>query len=568
VPQPGPPGLPPLALTRLRRGLLTLVVLFLGGSGLIYEYCLSTLATHLVGNSIEQFSVIIGLMLFAMGLAGLAQRHLRDPTAIADIFVLVETGLAVIGGASALALYLAFAHLDHFRFVLYLLALVIGFGIGLEIPLLLRINERWRTDLRENVGEILSLDYMGALLGALLWAFVLLPTMALDRISLLLGLANLGAALVTLLMFWPWIRNRVLVVGALIGSFACLGGLAALGPKLVVDARQRLFAYPIRHHVQSAYQDIVITGSGQRLSMYLNGHLQFDSEDEYIYHELLVHPALSALERPPRNVLVLGGGDGLAVREILRWPSVRRVLLVDLDPAVTTIAATYGPLVRLNEGVLADERVEVRHSGAVKPGGEVAVTKRAELSRDALRGVEETTARVQVMNLDADAYVRDFEGRFDAIICDFPDPSAPDLAKLFSVEFYGVLHRRLAPGGVVVLQAGSPYTMRAAFWSVRDTLEAAGFAVVSLHANVPTFGEWGWHVGRAGAAPQFGSRPQMSLRYLTDGVLAAAQTFPPPMARPAGPPRISTRLDPWVMRLYERGEPLTGPRLFNQTAER
>ena len=173
----------PLAPTRIRRGLLTLVVLFLGGSGLIYEYCLSTLATHLVGNSIEQFSIIIGLMLFAMGLAGLAQRYIQDPRKLADIFVLVETGLAFIGGASALLLYLAFAYLDHFRFVLYLLATIIGFGIGLEIPLLLRINQGWRTELRENVGEILSLDYLGALLGALLWAFILLPAIPLDQIS-------------------------------------------------------------------------------------------------------------------------------------------------------------------------------------------------------------------------------------------------------------------------------------------------------------------------------------------------------------------------------------------------
>lgn len=567
---PDPSPAPPLPPTRWRRILLAFIVLFLGGSGLVYEYCISTLATHLLGNSIEQFSLIIALMLFAMGLAGLAQRWMRDPDRVAEWFVLLETGLGLVGGASAVLLYLAFAWLDHFRLVLYGLALLIGFGIGLEIPLLLRINRIWRADLRDNVGDVFSLDYIGALLGAVVWAFILLPLFPLDRISLFLGLANMVAAAITLAAFWRYVQRKVLVIGALGGSAAALAALTWAAPALIIEARQQLYADPIRHHVQSPYQDIAVTGRGARFALYLNGHLQFDSEDEHIYHELLVHPAMMAATDPPRRVLVLGGGDGLAVREVLRWPSVERVLLVDLDPAVTALARTYPPLVDLNRGALADARVDVRAAAGVSEGPSVPVTKAAERPRDALAGVERQVAEVSLLHLDADAYIRDIPSEWDVIIADFPDPSTPDLAKLFSLELYRSLRTRLRPGGVFALQSSSPYATRSAFWAVRDTLEAAGFVVASLHAHVPTFGEWGWHVARTDRMPSWHRPMPFTARYLDppDAILAAASVFPPPMARPPGPPRVSTRLDPWVMRLYQRGEPLAGPEFFPGDARR
>ncbi|MCA9547900.1 MAG: hypothetical protein KC613_26025, partial [Myxococcales bacterium] len=357
---------------------------------------------------------------------------MSHPARVAEAFVLTETLLGLVGGASAVLLYLAFAWLSHFTAALYGLALLIGFGIGLEIPLLLRINARWRSDLKDNVGDVFALDYIGALAGAVVWAFVLLPWFSLDKISLFLGLANLAVAGATLVAFWQQIERRLLVIGVLAASVAGLAGLTLAAPGLVTDARQRLYADPIRHHVSSAFQDIVVTGAGQRFSLYLNGHLQFDSEDEYIYHELLVHPALMALGRPPRRVLVLGGGDGLAVREVLRWPSVERVLLVDLDPAVTALAREYEPLVRLTEGALLDARVSTAAPQGVSAGPTVPVEKAGESLRDTLLGLREHVADVQLLHLDADLFVRHIPGEWDAVICDFPDPSSPDLAKLFS----------------------------------------------------------------------------------------------------------------------------------------
>jgi spermidine synthase len=561
----------PLPAGRRGRWLLGAVILFLGGSGLVYEYCLSTLATHLLGNSVEQFSLIIALMLFAMGIAGLAQRRVEGTVRLAAAFVAVEILLGLIGGASALLLYLAYGWMDHFRVVLYGLALIIGFGIGLEIPLLMRINEAHRPDLKDNVGEVFSLDYVGALAGALVWAFFLLPRLSLDRISLVLGLASLGVAAVTLAAFWRGLgRTRAPLVALLVAAAVALGALYAGGPRLIEITRQRLFADPVRYTAETPYQRIVVTGRGARLSLYLNGRLQLDSEDEHIYHELLVHPAMMALGRSPRTVLVLGGGDGLAVREALRWPSVEQVTLVDLDPEVTRLPREWPPMVALSEGALLDARVDVRPASGVSPGPLRTVHKAAEAPRDAIAGDREAAGRVHLLHLDADAFIRDIEGQWDVIVADFPDPSTPDLAKLYSLELYQRLHARMAPGGVFVTQAGSPYNTRRAFWSIHDTLRAAGFEVTPLHAHVPTFGEWGWLLAAA-RAPDPRGQPPVPVRYLTSDALAAARLFPPTLLRPeseAPGALLSTRLDPRIMHLYNAGEPLEGDAWFGGTAER
>lgn len=555
------------------RWFLALVVLFLGGSGLVYEYCLSTVATHLLGNSIEQFSIIIALMLSAMGIAGMAQGWLKKEAHLTAIFIAVEILLGTVGGASSVLLYLSFAYLEHFRFVLYLLAVAIGFGIGMEIPLLMRINQRWQPQLRRNVGQVFSLDYLGALVGALIWAFVLLPLYALDKISLILGLVNLGVALLTMMIFWRQLTHHLALIVLLLSSLAGLTAFTLGSPRLVKSARQHLYAQPIRHHEQTPYQDIVITGRGARLSLFLNGRLQLDSEDEHIYHEMLVHPALMALGRPPRDVLVLGGGDGLAVREILKWRSVQRITLVDLDPAMTRLARTYAPLVKLNGGSLRSDRVRLLPAAGITDGMAArTIYKFAERPRLAVRRHQEPVARVRVRNLDADRFIAAVPDRYDVILADFPDPRAPDLAKLYSLEFYLQLRHRLRPDGVVLTQAGSPYSTRRAFWCVHDTLREAGYAVLPLQAHIPTFGTWGWHLARYGKnRPTATFRPpkQISLRYLTAPVLAIATVFPPHLARPPGSERqISTRLDPRVMRYYLKGEPLSGPKLFTGTAKR
>lgn len=554
------------------RILLAGVVLFLGGAGLVYEYVLSTQATHLLGNSIEQFSVIIALMLCAMGVAGAVQRFVPDEH-VADRFVQVEILLGVVGGASALLLHLSFATMVHFKIVLYGLALAIGFGIGTEIPLLMRWNARFGARLRDNVGQIFSLDYVGALAGALIWAWLLLPLLPLDRISLILGLINLVVAGITLVASWRHLARPLASAVGLGVAVIALVALAAASPGLKDYARQRLFTHPIRHAVHSPYQDIVVTGVGSRLSLWLDGHLQLDSEDEFIYHELLVHPAMMAFEegtrRAPRRVLVLGGGDGCAVREVLRWPSVVEVLVVDLDPAVTELARTYPPMVRLNEGSLTDRRVEVRDPTGLTTGE--STTLQRPVANPLLRrtGESHVLATVQVLNVDADLYLRDAagEGSWDVIIADFPDPRTPELAALYSASFYANARDALTPGGVFVTQASSPWSMRRAYWSIAASMEEAGFSVTPMWGPIPTFGLWGWHLGRVGPAPLPTGKPPVPTAFLDADSLRGALVLPPPLGRPDPAPPASTRLAPTVYQFYREGEPLRAPDFFPGPSE-
>ena len=558
-----PPPTAPDNETLTRYG-LGLIVMFLGGCGLVYEYVLSTLATQILGNSIEQFSLIIATMLFAMGIAGLAQKRLSTSAPLEDVFVGVELCLAVLGAASPFILYLSFAYLSHFFLVLYGLAFFVGFLIGLEIPLLVRINTRWRPALRENLGDVLSFDYVGALVGALIWAFLLLPTTSLVKISLLLASLNLGVAVLSIFLLKPWLRHRGRLWLFVLISGISIGGIHALAPSQIESARQRLYASPIRHHTQSQIQDIV-TGHGQRLSLYLNGRLQFDSEDEFIYHEMLVHPAASMIKGGPADVLILGGGDGLAIREVLKWTAVKRVTLVDLDPKVIELAKSYPPLVALNRGALLDERV-TSTSSVLHLGNEVTVFQANEKSIEALRDEREPVAIVEAVALDADKYLRDNEQLWDLIIADFPDPSTPDTAKLYSLEFFQLVKKALRPTGAFAIQSSSPYANRSAYWTIADTLTRAGFWIQPYHTHVPTFGEWGWHV--AALDPRkIGSFPN-SLRYLNEEVWYASTVFAPPIARQEGAPLVSTRLDPLILRYYLRGESLDGARMFSGDAHR
>ena len=549
------------------RILLAGVVLFLGASGLVYEYVLSTQATHLLGNSIEQFSVIIALMLFAMGVAGGVQRFVPDDR-VADRFVHVEIALGVVGGASALLLHLSFATMVHFKVVLYGLALAIGFGIGTEIPLLMRWNARFGSSLRDNLSQVFSLDYVGALAGALVWAYLLLPLFPLDQISMILGLANLAVAGITLAAAWKHLRRPIAALAGLGLATVVLGSLFIASPRLKDYAQQRLFTHPIRHTAHSPYQDIVVTGIGSRLSLWLDGHLQLDSEDEFIYHELLVHPAMMAFEqgtgRPPERVLVLGGGDGCAVREVLRWPSVTEVLLVELDPAVTELARSYAPLVELNEHALSDARVEVGRAAGLSEGEPKTVRVPPASPIQRRTGETHVLAEVRVMHVDADVYLREAvgQGAWDVIIADFPDPRTPELAALYSASFYANARDALGAGGVLVTQASSPWSTRRAYWSIAASLEEAGFSTTAMYGQIPTFGVWGWHLARVGPAPRPAGAPPVPTAFLTEHTLATAQLLPPPMSRPDPAPGPSTRLAPTVYQLYREREPLRAPTFF------
>jgi spermidine synthase len=518
--------------TRPRTWALSLLMFILGACGLAYEYTFSKIASDLLGNSVQQWATMIATMLFAMGLGAELQKWVKEER-LADSLVSSQVVLAVLGGFGPLLMILSFAHLPaQYIIVQYLLALLVGTLIGFEIPLIMRLNDSTEPEMRFNLAQVLKMDYIGALIGALLWTFVMIRTLGIEHISFSLGLATLVAAALSLWMFRRRMhkpRRRLVELG--FGLVAIIAGLVS-GKGLILHAEQYLYRDPIVHTTTTPYQHIVLTKDRHdTLRCYINGHLQFDSNDEYIYHENLVHPAMH-LAASVRSVLILGGGDGLALREVLKYPEVAQVTLVDIDPEMTRLAAVHPDFVSLNGNSLASARVKVHEPAGVSAGDSFTLLEENHRLRP--MPVSEPVTEVHILNLDAAAFVRTASGKYDVMILDFPDPSSPDLAKLYSRPFYEMLRLHLNPGGILVQQAGSPVHSKEAFLCLGRTLEASSFSTLPYHDNVPSFGEWGWWLAWAkdGAPPVQQASRLASLdelhaptRYLTPGLVAASLEF-------------------------------------------
>lgn len=484
-------------------------VVVVATAGLVYELVAAAAASYLLGDSLTQFSTVIGSYLFAMGVGSFLSRYLTR--GLAARFVQIEILVGLVGGWTATLLFLAFGHTAHFRVVLYGLVGLIGVLVGLEIPLLLRLL-RGRLAFRELVAQVLSLDYVGALAASLLFPLLLVPHLGLIRTALLIGLANAAVGL------WStWIFRAALPAPGYLRALGvvavlCLGAGVVAAERITSWSEDRLYADDIILARTSAYQRIVLTRSGDDLRLFLNGHLQFSSRDEYRYHEALVHPALSAHGRP-RHLLVLGGGDGLAVREVLRHAAVERVTLVDLDPEMTRLFAENALLTAVNGGALRDPRV-------------------------------------RVVNADAFVWLTESRDLFDVVIADFPDPHNFALGKLYSRTFYRVVRGRLAPGGLLAQQATSPMFARRAFWCIVETVRSAGLGARPYHAYVPSFGEWGFVLAGVAEPPLPRAYPP-GLRFLTAEATPALFTFPPDMT--AVPVEVN-RLDNQALVHYYGGD--------------
>lgn len=474
---------------RATRVLLLASVFVIATCGLIYELIAGTLASYLLGDSVTQFSTVIGVYLFAMGigswLSGFVQRGEER------LFVQVQFLIGVLGGCSAALLFILFTQVDAFRPVLYGMILLIGTLVGLEIPLLLRILKD-RLEFKDLVARVFTFDYIGALLASLLFPLLLVPHLGLVRSSFLFGMLNIAVGLLSarvLRLHGPWARSTA-AGGVVLFLLLFAGFLAA--DRFTAWSERHTYPDPIIHAVSSPYQRIVLTQGAGDLRLHLNGNLQFSSRDEYRYHEALVHPGLSRLPQA-RRVLVLGGGDGLAVREVLRHPGVEQVRLVDLDPAMTRLFTRLPLLTNLNQGALL-------------------------------------VPTVQVVNADAFTWLAETRDTFDFVIVDFPDPSNFSLGKLYTTAFYRRLRQVLAPGGAVVIQCTSPMVARRSFWCIDATLRETGFLTRPYHVYVPSFGEWGFILASTGPLAEPGPLPD-GLRFLSDSTQRGLFEFPPDMDR-------------------------------------
>ena len=488
--------------------LLFITVLLIAACGLIYELIAGTLASYLLGDSVLQFSTIIGCYLFAMGIGSALSRYINR--GLAYRFVWIELLLGVVGGFSSALLFLAFAYTEGFQLLMYALVIVIGVLVGLEIPLLMRIV-RGRYHFRDVIAHVLTFDYLGALGASLLFPILLVPYLGLVRSAMLFGIINVAVALWSTFLF----ANQLVKAPALRAvSCIVLCGLGiglAQAKRITTAAEDNIYADEIIFARDTRYQHIVLTRFKDDIRLFLNSHLQFSSRDEYRYHEALIHPGLSAIPAP-RRVLVLGGGDGLAVREILKYPQVESIDLVDLDPEMTRLFSTHPMLTALNQRSFS-------------------------------------SPKVHITNADAFPWVDSNPDSFDFMVIDFPDPTNYSLGKLYTTAFYRAAARHLSAQGLMVVQSTSPMFARDSYWCIAETIKQAGLRTYPYHVYVPSFGEWGFVIAGHREYQPPTSVPA-GLRFIDVRDLATLFQFPPDMAPLAMPPN---RLNDQVLvRLYDQ----------------
>ncbi len=419
--------------------------------GLIYELVASTAASYLLGDSVTQFSTVIGVYLFAMGVGSYISKYFK--TNLLKTFIIVELLVGIFGGLSSTMLFIGFNFISSFQFFLYLIVFIIGSLVGLEIPLMLRIlKDRFSFD--DLVAKIFSFDYVGALFASLLFPLVFVPFLGLLKTSYLFGMFNatIGFFLVDYLKAAPKVKialksSAVMVVIVLCVCFAFSESILGWTESLAYQEKVIISK-------SSKYQRIVVTRNNDDIRLYLNGNLQFSSRDEYRYHESLVYPAI--LKNPAaKTVLILGGGDGLALRELLKLKQIEKVVLVDLDDQMISLFKENALLKDLNKNSLNDPKLTI-------------------------------------VNKDAFIWLKQNTTAFDLAIVDFPDPSNYSVGKLYTTSFYKLLFQSLTYKGIAVVQSTSPYFASKSFWCINNTIKSVGFQTTPYHSYVPSFGEWGY----------------------------------------------------------------------------
>lgn len=491
-------GPTPLAAPPAKPRFILLSVLVVATCGLVYELISATMASYLLGDSVTQWSLVIGVYLSAMGLGSYLSKYVEKD--VHARFIQIQLIIALVGGFSAAALFLGFAWLASVRPLLFGILITVGTMVGLEIPLLMRIlagdeDEARPASLKDLVARVLAFDYLGSLAASVLFPLALLPYLGLVRTSLFFGLLNGGIALWSAFAFASALRRpRWLQTQAGLVVLA-LGVAFGAGPQIEAFGESQLYDFPVIFSKKTPYQRLTITRWQSDIRLFIDGNLQFSSTDEHRYHEALVHPAASmAVHSGPVRAVVLGGGDGLGIRELLRHREVERVDLVDLDPTMTELFGGHPVLSGLNDHAFDDPRVHVHNADAM----EWLLERR-----------------------------RQGEPGFDLAVVDLPDPNNFSLGKLYTREFYRLLRSNLKPGGVGVVQATSPYLAPRSYWCVIDTLEAADLHPVPYHTLVPSFGDWGFALISPQEIEPPRSLPQdLELKFLSDEMLPTLFVFP------------------------------------------
>lgn len=471
--------------------LLLVSVFAVATCGLIYELIAGTLASYLLGDSVTQFSTIIGAYLFSMGIGSFLSKYFNKN--LLGWFIQIEILVGLVGGTSSSILFILFENVESFRFLLYSLVGLTGVFVGLEIPLLMRILKN-RFTFKDLVSQVFTFDYIGALLASIIFPLVLIPQLGLVKTSYLFGAINISVALIFCFKFarelkWASYLKLfgIISLGIMITGFI-------LSEKIISISEQMAYQDKIIFAKSSPYQRIILTSGKHDTKLFLNGNLQFSSADEYRYHEALIHPGMSALESP-ENILILGGGDGMGLREILKYKSVKKVILVDLDKEVTRLFKSSQTLKELNGNALNSEKLKI-------------------------------------INKDAFTWLKSTDDKYDFIVIDFPDPSNYSVGKLYTDSFYKLIESHLANKGIVTVQATSPFFAPKSFWCINNTIESAGLLTTPFHTYVPSFGEWGYILGAKGFRYAPPSSFPEGLKFLSPSTFNQMLDFPLDMQNP------------------------------------
>ena len=492
-------------------------VFLVAACGLVYELVAGAVSSYIMGDAVTQFSLVIGVFLCSMGLGSFLAKYAHGD--LLKTFLEVEIVIGLVGGLSSIAMFAVSAYLDPvFPVIFYSLCATIGILIGIEIPLLIRILKE-NVDFSDAVSHVLAIDYAGALAGAILFPLVVLPWLGLSRASVVFGIMNLAVAAAGI----AFLTGRRLWISLRLAAAAAALMLALIfSAQMVGYLEDLLYQDSVIYAKTTAYQRIVLTRWRDDIRLFLNGHIQFSAVDEARYHEALVLPAMELAARS-ETVLILGGGDGMAAREVLKYASVKRIVLVDLDPEMTRLGKERPELVALNAGSMND-------------------------------------ARVDIVNMDAMKYAENSRDFFDVIIVDLPDPNTESMTKLYSTAFYALCARRLTVGGIMVTQATSPFFAPDAFWCIVATItqavppenDMARLVALPYHAHVPSFGEWGFVLaGKHRLAPQAVTL-SVSTRFLTTETLRAMFSFGKDLM-PGDDVKINRLDQPVLYQYYRQG---------------
>jgi len=497
-------------LTKKQVGILLISILVVALCGIAYELIISTVSSYLLGNSVYQFSLTIGFFMFAMGVGSYLSKLLGGNQI--QNFISVEIAISLVGGVCSLLLLMAFPMVRAlYDATMYSLILIIGALVGMEIPILTGIiAEKHST--RDSIANVMSLDYLGALIGSVAFPLFLLPQLGLIRSSFAIGLINILTALTNIYFFRKYLSSPKLLTTISLAILSILIIFTIFGTQLTSYAEKHLYFDQVIYKTQTPYQKIVVTKSvvTNEHRLYIDGHIQFSSRDEYRYHESLVHPLLSIPGNKSR-VLILGGGDGLAVREILKYADVKEIHLVDIDPAMTTISKDLNVLSKLNEKSLENPRLTI-------------------------------------FNEDAFSFINQAGILYDRVIIDMPDPHNEAINKLYSKEFYTMIRKRMSRDGILVSQSSSPFFTRKTFWCIQETLNYVFENTLSYHINVPSFGDWGFNLARLNSSLPKDYSFNVDTQFLDKSTMQAAIIFPKDTQKVPVP--INTIMEPRLYQLY------------------